>query len=37
MTLFSELTCSRVSFYANQLDFGECLPKTMDFCFNVEY
>ena len=31
MTLLKELSCP--SFYADQLDFEECLPKAMDFCF----
>lgn len=39
MTLLNELTCPTQSFYADQLDFEECLPKAMDFCLiivNVE-
>ena len=31
MTLLKELSCS--SFYADQLDFKQCLPKAMEFCF----
>lgn len=39
MTLLNELTCPIQSFYADQLDFEDCLPKAMDFCLvlvNVE-
>lgn len=31
MTLLNELTCPIESFYADQLNFEECLPKAIDF------